>query len=81
MGRTSTSATDDLYRGRMAGSCYLGGTSVAFTALREPGIVVLSSSGGGLFRRPMTRMGSRGAFLCPPEPAFRVTTARLLGLL
>jgi hypothetical protein len=38
-----------------------GGTTGGFTALTVLGIVSLSSSGGGLFRRPMTRMGSRGA--------------------
>jgi hypothetical protein len=39
-----------------------GGTTGGFTALTLLGIVSLSSSGGGLFRRPMTHTGSRGAF-------------------
>ena len=46
---------------RMARWCHPGSTTGGFTAVAVLGIVSLSSSGGGLFRRPMTRMGSRGA--------------------
>jgi hypothetical protein len=46
----------------MARSCHRIGTNVGFTAKRRKSTLCLSSSGGGLFGRPVTREGL-GRFL------------------